>query len=820
MTILLDPRDDGSLALYIDGDLQFDSRDEAIYHEALALPALALAARRHQGPLRALICGGGDGLAARELLKEPRLQQIDLVDYDPTILELARTELARFNGGSLDNLRVRVTADDAWAFVERAAQARRRYQLIVVDLTAPQDRSGARFHTVDWYRRLRKLLGAGGILAVNASSPSGLAESYWSIYNAVRAAGLPARPLRIALPSFTAEGYGDDWGFLLASPRPIAPAELGDDLPLAGPRSVLRTPEQLRRLFVFPAASAALRASAQPARLGSGLLLHYFYNSTAVDQGGAVWDALSWERDDAPLPPADDGRHLLPPELRASLAAPPAERPDEQALLRRVLDLMPALQRGQTRAMIGVFLEAPERFLAAVDLGGLVERLLRRAAELPRRLVAELRLLRRALVAYAGNHAALLRLGMHVVTILTVVVILSNLFYPDAVYGKGGEGSGGAYTGDTISLSQPGRSTPNQAASPSLASGGGFRDRGLGRTSTVDELGKLYPTRRYRYYPSYHSRGGYYYHRTTPVPTEPVEEEVGAFRLTPDTDILPDGKVAILVSERAYLILSDEFSTLTDSETGMPLLFLKRDRLQIWQAAREIERQKRGLEGTTRAKESWLRWMGWLEFAPWRDDDERELTNLRETAALLDKALASLGAVPDSQPAAPEPPLAGARDLLSGVWMTPAGDQLVLELPEGTVFLDRQGWYRDQARAQPFEDPYPESFRGFILQEIDQRLRDRAATTRRIEETLRDADTTLAALLRDRTEYNGLTATTGPNELVEYGTEQITLAEARRRTDADIASTELLIAALKRDLADLPQDLSLAATMRESLRAQ
>ena len=39
MTILLDRRSDGSMALYYDGDLQFDSRDERVYHEALTLPA-------------------------------------------------------------------------------------------------------------------------------------------------------------------------------------------------------------------------------------------------------------------------------------------------------------------------------------------------------------------------------------------------------------------------------------------------------------------------------------------------------------------------------------------------------------------------------------------------------------------------------------------------------------------------------------------------------------------------------------------------------------------------------------------------------------
>jgi len=43
MSKWLEEREDGSLAFFIDGDLQFDSRDERIYHEAIALPALALA---------------------------------------------------------------------------------------------------------------------------------------------------------------------------------------------------------------------------------------------------------------------------------------------------------------------------------------------------------------------------------------------------------------------------------------------------------------------------------------------------------------------------------------------------------------------------------------------------------------------------------------------------------------------------------------------------------------------------------------------------------------------------------------------------------
>ena len=47
--------------------------------------------------MRILICGGGDGLALRECLRFPGLASVDLVDYDPEIIELARTRFAEVN---------------------------------------------------------------------------------------------------------------------------------------------------------------------------------------------------------------------------------------------------------------------------------------------------------------------------------------------------------------------------------------------------------------------------------------------------------------------------------------------------------------------------------------------------------------------------------------------------------------------------------------------------------------------------------------------------------------------------------------------------
>ena len=64
-------RNGDDLRLWLNGNLQFSSRDEYRYHEALVQPALAPG-----GATRAnvLMFGGGDGLAAREILKHRDVQ--------------------------------------------------------------------------------------------------------------------------------------------------------------------------------------------------------------------------------------------------------------------------------------------------------------------------------------------------------------------------------------------------------------------------------------------------------------------------------------------------------------------------------------------------------------------------------------------------------------------------------------------------------------------------------------------------------------------------------------------------------------------------
>ncbi len=96
-------RDD--LRLFLNSHLQFSSRDEYRYHEALVHPGLAAVA----GARNVLVLGGGDGLAVREVLRYPQVERVVLVDLDPEMTRLFSRNplLMELNGHSLLSPKVR-----------------------------------------------------------------------------------------------------------------------------------------------------------------------------------------------------------------------------------------------------------------------------------------------------------------------------------------------------------------------------------------------------------------------------------------------------------------------------------------------------------------------------------------------------------------------------------------------------------------------------------------------------------------------------------------------------------------------------------------
>ena len=241
LTAKIDPVD---YRLYINGNLQFSSLDEHIYHEMLVHPAMELASSRD----RVLILGGGDGLALREVLKYPESKEIILVDIDPGMIDFAMNNdvMNELNSGSLQDARVTVESAlgvpvhserrpiyeyaagiglateetveeaalvhvytvDADRIVERLGGF---YDVIVVDFPDPNSVELVKLYSREFYFKLNRVLAPGGIIAVQSTSPYHAKESFLCILRTIRSAGLEAIPYHDNVPSF------GDWGWILAS---------------------------------------------------------------------------------------------------------------------------------------------------------------------------------------------------------------------------------------------------------------------------------------------------------------------------------------------------------------------------------------------------------------------------------------------------------------------------------------------------------------------------------------------------------------------------------------------------------------------------
>ena len=200
----------GDIRLFLDGNLQFSSRDEYRYHESLVWPALG----RMEEPSRVLILGGGDGLALREVLKDEGVASVTLVDLAPAITNLFRSAplLRRLNGDAFADPRVEVINADAFTW---AREADRAFEVILVDLPDPTNYSIGRLYSVEFYRNLGALLADGGLMNVQSTAPFVSTQSFAMIGATLQAAGFATQALHTYVPSF------GDWGFTLAARGPV-----------------------------------------------------------------------------------------------------------------------------------------------------------------------------------------------------------------------------------------------------------------------------------------------------------------------------------------------------------------------------------------------------------------------------------------------------------------------------------------------------------------------------------------------------------------------------------------------------------------------
>lgn len=245
------------LRLFLNNNLQFSSRDEYRYHEALVHPVLA----SRPGVRRVLVLGGGDGLAVREVLRYPQVTSITLVDLDPEMTRLFSThpELLRLNHGSLRDPRVHVVNADAFTWLD---QTNGHFDAAIVDFPDPSTFALGKLYTTTFYGLLARRLAPDAPFVVQSTSPLFARRSYWCIVSTIEQTGLIATPYHVYVPSF------GEWGFVVGSRAPYTrPTVLPPDLRFL-------TIAMLPQLFQFPLDMA--RLPVEPNRLNTQALVRYY----------------------------------------------------------------------------------------------------------------------------------------------------------------------------------------------------------------------------------------------------------------------------------------------------------------------------------------------------------------------------------------------------------------------------------------------------------------------------------------------------------------------------------------------------------------
>lgn len=202
------------LSCYMDNSIQSAVIDEKIYHESLVHPVMVSVQERK----RVMIIGGGEGATAREVLKWPGVEKVDMFEWDKDVVDLFRNKYPQWAQGAWNDSRLTINYSDIFEIITTPPKISERYDVIIIDLFEPCDKNNKQWHML--LKKLSHWLNSKGSIVMYAGMRNILQseQPYHKLINIIQYVdtwhGIPIHdiclnkeiiPYRVYIPSFSGE---------------------------------------------------------------------------------------------------------------------------------------------------------------------------------------------------------------------------------------------------------------------------------------------------------------------------------------------------------------------------------------------------------------------------------------------------------------------------------------------------------------------------------------------------------------------------------------------------------------------------------------
>ncbi|HID55155.1 TPA: polyamine aminopropyltransferase [Candidatus Poribacteria bacterium] len=151
--------------LLLDGMIMLTEKFEFVYHDMLVHPPLFV----HPSPKRVLIIGGGDGGAIREVVKHEEVEQVELVEIDPMVIDVCKKYIPT-TACQFDHPKLKIHIKDGFEFIKHTPEG--TYDVILIDSTDPIPGGPAvGLYSSEFYTDLFNALKEDGIVTAQIASP-------------------------------------------------------------------------------------------------------------------------------------------------------------------------------------------------------------------------------------------------------------------------------------------------------------------------------------------------------------------------------------------------------------------------------------------------------------------------------------------------------------------------------------------------------------------------------------------------------------------------------------------------------------------------